>query len=85
MSHPKQRNKLHVTHCAGNLYDAATFINKMGWADYVVSMECLFSNNTIIVLRMPREMVHQIRRNDKGFIADADFDDQINSFEDGKG
>jgi len=85
MTAPKNRTKLYVTRCPGNLYDAATFINKMNWADYVISMDCIMSNNTIIVLRMPTKMVHQLRRDDKGFVAEVNHDDCINSFEDGKG
>ncbi len=80
-----QEFKIHVDMIGGNLYDSATYINKMGWAEYLVSMSCDAPYQyTIVVLRMPRSMVHKIRRESRSYIANVDHDDPINSWPNGQ-
>ncbi len=70
----KQEYKIHTTHINGNKHDAATYINKMGWADYLIEME-KSGYYTIIVFRMPTELVHKIREEDISFVSEVDHDD----------
>lgn len=66
--------KLHTETIGGNLHEAATFINKMGWADKLVTMN--FSGNyTVAVFLMTREEVHLIRANNRSYVAPFDHDD----------
>lgn len=70
---PNADNKIRVEHVQGNLYDAATFVNKMGWADYVVSME-YSHQSTGIVMRMPTAVVHDLRRASRSYVSDVNHD-----------
>jgi hypothetical protein len=67
-------SKLHTENVPGNLHAAASTVNKWGWADYVVAMD--FSTGyTVVVFRMPDELVWDIRRNSQSYAADPHHDD----------
>ena len=67
-------NKLHTKNINGNLHEAATWINKMGWADKLVTMD---SNgfNTVAVFRMPAHEVYKIRNEDPSYVSAPNHDD----------
>lgn len=68
------KTKLHTENIGGNLHEAATNINKMGWADYVLSMSFNGGNYTVAVFRMPIEMVHKIRKDKCSYVSDPHHD-----------
>lgn len=52
--------KLHTENFGGNLHQTATAINRLGLADYVLQMS--YSGcGTVVVFRMPDDMVKKIR------------------------
>jgi len=53
--------KLHTQNFDGDLHESSTAINKKGWAEYVVVMD-YSGYNTVVVFKMPAEMVYKIRR-----------------------
>jgi len=67
--------KLHTENVPGNLHEAATWINKQGWAEYVVVMHYVNSSTTVAVFKMPNAMVYKIRANKPGYIPDPHHDD----------
>lgn len=69
--------KLHTENLPGNIHQSATFINKQGWADYVISMDFSGGNYTIVVFCMPDEMVYKIRELDKSYTSDPHHDDPV--------
>jgi hypothetical protein len=68
--------KIHVQVIGGNLFAAATFINKAGWSDYLLQMDYL-NGVTRAVLRMPTAMVHALREKDAAYISPIDHDDPV--------
>lgn len=67
--------KLYTEHFDDNLFQTATTINKLGWADYVIHMHCPDGRYTIVVFKMPAEMVYQIRSDNKSYTGDPHHDD----------
>lgn len=67
--------KLHVETIPGNLFFAATTINKWGWAEYLVGMEFTPGGSTQAVFKMPAAKVHEIRANNPSYVADPHHDD----------
>jgi len=67
-------NKIYVVSYGGNKFSAATAINKQGFADYVLDMH-FTGSSTIVTYRMPAELVHSLRENDRSFAAEPNFDD----------
>jgi len=66
--------KIHTENISGNLHAAAVWINKQGWAEYLVHME--FSTSyTVAVFKMPAHMVHMIRAKSASYAAEPDHDD----------
>lgn len=53
-------SKIHTEVLGGNAYDATGFINKMGWAKYLLSLDSS-GRSAVAVFRMPAEMVYEIR------------------------
>ena len=72
--------KLHTENIGGNLHSAATYINRQGWADYVIHMDSV-RYNTIVVFKMPDELVWKIRGENKSPDYDPHHDDPRKSFE----
>lgn len=69
-------NKLHVETVGGNLFYLETYINKKGWADYVIAVHLSDSGTFAqVVLKMPREMVHKIRSERPSYCSPVDHDD----------
>lgn len=66
--------KLHTENMNGNLHQVAEIINKFGWADYVVTMYPV-SLMTVVVFKMPDDIVHTIRQNSRSYIGDPHCDD----------
>lgn len=53
---------LHVENVGGNLFDAAFWVNRQGWAEAVVRMD-YGNGNTQVVLRLPKhEVVAHMKR-----------------------
>lgn len=67
--------KLHTVNIGGNLHDAATAINRWGWAEYLIHLDSVSGYNTIAVFRMPAEKVNQIRADMPSYVADPHHDD----------
>lgn len=67
--------KLHSVNIGGNLHVASGVINKWGWAEYLIHLESVSGYNTIAIFRMPAEKVHQIRTDDRSYVADPHHDD----------
>lgn len=53
--------KVLTQNIAGNRHAAATWVNKQGWAEYLVCFEPVSGGNTIAIFKMPLEMVNKIR------------------------
>lgn len=68
--------KLHTENISGNLHEAANYINKKGWADYVIHMSCR-SYATQVVFKMPKELVWKIRKEDRCYTGDIHHDDVV--------
>lgn len=68
------QTKLHTENIGGNLHQAATVINKWGWAEYVVTLD-YSGGTTVAVFKMPAEKVHEIRENSPYFNTDPHYDD----------
>ncbi len=66
--------KIHIETLSGNFHDAAVFLNMKDWAKYLVSM-VVVGNYTQIVLKMPTELVHSIRLNNRSWAVSVHFDD----------
>lgn len=69
--------KLHTENIGGNLHQASTIINRWGWAEYLIHLDCVTGSNTIAVFRMPAEKVHEIRQNSQSYCADPSHDDYV--------
>ncbi len=67
--------KLHTENIGGNIHKAATFINKMGWAEYLISLYLNGGSYSTAVFRMPDEMVWKIREEDRRYASDSHHDD----------
>jgi len=67
-------NKLHTENIPGNLHAASHWINRRGWGDYVLKMDRA-GDYTIVVFRMPAELVYEIRRKSRSFREKPNFDD----------
>lgn len=67
--------KLHTVNIGGNLHDAATAINRWGWAEYLIHLDAVSGYNTIAVFRMPADKVNQIRADMPSYVADPHHDD----------
>jgi len=67
--------KLHTQNFGGNLHEAATTINRWGWAEYLIHLESVSSGNTIAVFKMPAGKVHEIRASTASYVADPHHDD----------
>lgn len=67
--------KLHTQNFAGNLHEAATTINRWGWAEYLIHLESVSGHSTIAVFKMPAGKVHEIRALDPAYVADPHHDD----------
>jgi len=72
----KQEMKIHVELVGGNFHSAATFLNKMGYAEYLIQMEGV-GNYTHCVLKMPAELVKKIRSESRSYTSDPSHDDPI--------
>ena len=70
--------KLHVESFGGNLFEAATTINKLDWAKYVVEMDVV-GMYTIVVFKMPTIMVHAIRAANPCYKSEPNHDDPKNN------
>ncbi len=69
-------NKLHTETIPGNLHQAAVWINKRGWAEYLFSLEYTpGSPSSTGVFKMPARLVHEIRRANPCYVADPHHDD----------
>lgn len=55
------KNVLYSENLPGNLHDAATIINKIGLADYVIHLESS-GYNSIVVYRLPPELRNKLWR-----------------------
>lgn len=66
--------KLHTENIGGNLHEAATKINKLGWAEYVIAMD-YSGNYTVCVFKMPSYLVKNIRMASPSYAADPSHDD----------
>lgn len=64
---------LHTANYHGNVHEAATSINKQGYAEYVLSMS-YSSMNTIVVFLMPAELVYKIRSESRSYANRPDHD-----------
>ncbi len=67
--------KLHTETMCGNVHEAATTINKRGWAEYLVSLEFTGGNYSTAVFKMPNEMVYKIREASTSYASDPHHDD----------
>lgn len=69
--------KLHTETYSGNLHQAATAINKQGLAEYVIVMD--FTDlYTVVVFKMPDELVYKLREENRNYAAHPHHDDPIN-------
>lgn len=66
--------KIHTENICGNLHSAAVWINKQGWAEYLLQME-FSGGSTLAVFRMPAELVHDIRAKSAAYIPESNHDD----------
>lgn len=66
--------KLHTESVGGNLHQAATWINQQGWAEYVLHMKSTGSM-TVVVYKMPTELVHDIRAKSASYVPEPNHDD----------
>lgn len=55
------RNFLYTENMAGNLHQAGILINQLGLADYVIAMDYAGGRYTVVVFRMPEDMIRKIR------------------------
>lgn len=67
--------KLHTQNFGGNLHEAATTINRWGWAEYLIHLESVSGHSTIAVFKMPAGKVHEIRASTASYVADPHHDD----------
>lgn len=67
--------KIYTENVPGNTHAAAHYVNKRGWAEYLLQMETS-GNYTICVFRMPTERVNAVRL-ERGWVGSTpvDFDD----------
>lgn len=61
---------LHTENVPGNLHQAAVMINRYGWAEYVLSMDYIGGSYTIVVLRMPADLVRKTRADNPAYVDD---------------
>lgn len=73
------KNKLHSMNWGGNWHSLATYLNKKGWANYLVSVSDATSSGCVVLLRMPASLVWEIRENDRAYISDPHGDDEVQS------
>jgi len=66
--------KLHTENYSGNLHETAVQINKQGFADYVIAMDST-GRNTVVVFRMPSELVWELREKNVSYVTDPHHDD----------
>lgn len=67
--------KLHTETFGGNVHESATLVNKLGWAEYLVSLEFNGGNYSTAVFLMPAEMVYKLRSDRKTYVSDPHHDD----------
>jgi len=53
----KDKQVLISENCGGNVHSAVSLINKLGLADYVISIHSSTGHNSIIIYRVPESMV----------------------------
>lgn len=68
--------KLHTENIGGNLHQAAVWINRQGWAAYVLQMEYT-GGSTIAAFKMPKELVHSIRTEKPSYVPAPNHDDYL--------
>lgn len=66
--------KIHTENMPGNMHEAATTINKWGWAEYLIQMDGS-GHYTICAFRMPADMVRKIRAASGSYISEPSHDD----------
>ncbi len=64
--------KLYTHNLGGNIHEAARWVNKRGWAEYLLAIEGISGNHTMCVFRMPLEMVNKIREEGNHFDINED-------------
>lgn len=55
------KRELHVLTAGGNMFEASKYINKIGLAEFVVSMVYVSSNYTNVILCVPRELLEDLK------------------------
>ena len=66
--------KIHTENIPGNLHSAAVWINRQGWADYLVAAETS-GLYTVVMFRMPAKLVHRVRAAQRSIVENLHFDD----------
>ncbi len=66
--------KIHTENIPGNMHQAAIWINKQGWAEYLMQME-FSGSTTVAVFKMPAKMVRDIHAKNDAYIAKPGHDD----------
>lgn len=69
----KVKMKLHSMNFGGNLHESSNAINRLDMAEYVIAMQSS-GMSTVVVFRMPAEMVY-ILREGSGYSSDPHHDD----------
>lgn len=66
--------KLHSFNVSGNLHDAVRYCNTHGLAEHVLTFDCC-GPYTVVALRAPASVVHDLRSADAAFAASPNYDD----------
>ena len=65
--------KIYTHNIDSNVHVAARWINKRGWAEYLIDFDSVSADHTICILKMPLEMVNRIRTEmNYGHVAEDD-------------
>jgi len=70
-------DKIHTENIPGNLHEAATWINRRGWASNLITMHFNGGHYTVAVFRFHEIELHRIRHDNPSFMEDPAFDNHI--------